>query len=693
MKIQKKFMSFTLSVITLLSTLAPLPASASGFTLPTPDADNYSQTFWDVDESHWAYGYIEEMADRGILDGYDGCFYPDANVTRAEFAKIMTAAAGLELSTSYNQTFEDVYWNSWCFPYVETAKYYLSGYYIDSKNYYKPNDIALREDIAVAMVKLKGYFENDYSSDVLQSMFTDWASISSGAQKYIATAVKKGLIDGYDDDTFRGQQGITRAEAAALIWRAYQYGNDNKYFEQPSVQSPVYTETPTAKPTPTVRPTPTPKPTPTPTPKPTPTPTPEPTPTPKVNTLPYMVDSLKEASVSDTYLMATQDGKDNLYYYDNADEAIYKLNMKTGKRTELLDVSNLTHKVYTEEEQEVTKTITEQVPKDIYTEVPIEDDEDEDKPAPKKKKESTPDDEDESLDKDFELTTDTDEPVDADEDTDIEEVEAEEPEEPTPKPTKRVKQRIYEEVTREVTTIEPVSVLQGTYKDFEVDQLYYNTATNTLLLAGGFQSYKSERSHEDKSSSLDVIFDVNNSDKMYDWRFYSVHSDYDIDGIIGNMDNGNLAVVKNYRDYTTYIHDVHSQKTINEISIYSKQFFYSSGKKAYCCDDGRVYEYDYSKGECKTLWDDAVDCSAYGLNNKIYYAWNMRNGEINKIKSDGEPQALKINTTTDVDVNDYYNMPTKLEPEYERIFITNDESIVFYDENASGGTWRKISKQ
>ena len=122
-------------------------------------------------------------------------------------------------------------------------------------------------------------------------------------------------------------------------------------------------------------------------------------------------------------------------------------------------------------------------------------------------------------------------------------------------------------------------------------------------------------------------------------------------------------------------------------------FFYTKGNKAYYCDDGRIYEYSFSSNNTKSLWDDAVVESAHGLNNKIYYSWDVSNGEINKIESDGEPQKLKINTLKDIEVNDFYNMPTGFSIKNERIFITNNESFIFYDTAAAGGTWRKISKQ
>lgn len=48
-------------------------------------------TFRDVPSSHWAFGYIERSAERGILSGYgDGTFRPDPVVTRAQLAKMLS---------------------------------------------------------------------------------------------------------------------------------------------------------------------------------------------------------------------------------------------------------------------------------------------------------------------------------------------------------------------------------------------------------------------------------------------------------------------------------------------------------------------------------------------------------------------------------------------------------------------------
>ena len=332
----------------------------------------YQQRFGDVSGSHWAATYIEDMTENGILSGYpDGNFYPDTKITRAEFAKIMTVAAGMNINMSDTVTiFEDVSADDWFAPYVKRAQYYLSGYttIMVEGSTYRPNQLALREDITVAMVKLKGYSVDGVDDSTLQTLITDSNSVSSDAKKYVVVAIQRGLISGYEDGTFRGQSSITRAEAAAILWRAFQYGNDNKLFDYNSPN-------PTARPTPTVRPTPipTPRPMPTstirptvrptrrptarpthkPTPRPTakPTATPEPTPSPEPER-PYVMYTIKDADMGFYYwydrdysgydLFMTYDNNDNIYYYDRTSKIIYKIDTGRDRVSELLYLDELT---------------------------------------------------------------------------------------------------------------------------------------------------------------------------------------------------------------------------------------------------------------------------------------------------------------------------------------------------------------
>ena len=340
-----KLISMVLTVAMAVSPAATMIHAAdysSGY--QNEPTGTYYQIFNDVPSSHWAFSYIGDMVQRGVLNGYpDGNFYPNNTVTRAEFAKIMVGAAQIPVYQPGYKYFQDVEVDAWYAPYVHSAYPFLSGYVYRTGRYYKPNDAALREDIAVALVKLKGYDISYATTSTLSDKFDDISSISNDARPYVAVAVERGLVSGYGDRTFRGQNTISRGEAAAMLWRAYQYGNDNKVFdddqytasgnnyyddddnyydddygytETPSVTA---TPTPTPKPTRTPRPTSTPIPTPEPTEEPTPTSTPEPTPTPEpekeweVRT----VDGVYiDENMSFEYM--TYDLNNNwLYYYDS----------------------------------------------------------------------------------------------------------------------------------------------------------------------------------------------------------------------------------------------------------------------------------------------------------------------------------------------------------------------------------------
>ena len=318
----KKIISITLTICMLL-------ANSVVF------AKDYTQKFWDVDKSHWAFEYIAELTDRGVINGYnDGSFKPEGTISRAEWAKIMVGAAGI--STDDDEVYFRDMDGHWAVPYVNAASDYLTAY---SDNTYRPDQAVVREDVTMALVRLKGYSIDDVDYSYL-STFTDMNSISNNMKAYISVAVEKGLINGFEDNTFRGQSTLTRAEAAKLLWKAFQYGNDNKVANTPSAtvtEKPVTatpTTKPTAKPVDKSTPKPTKKPTPEPTEEPTPEPTEEPIPEPTETPKPYAVDTIVKASV-DGYLQYSKDNDDNIYYVDN--NTVYKTNIYDKNKDKIID--------------------------------------------------------------------------------------------------------------------------------------------------------------------------------------------------------------------------------------------------------------------------------------------------------------------------------------------------------------------
>jgi hypothetical protein len=210
-------------------------------------------SFTDLPQSHWAYSYIANMVQKKVLEGYvDNKFRAENTVTRAEFATIIVRASGIKPAKVNYASFSDVPTSNWASPFVESVKDYMTGYRLANGQYnFNPDTPATREDITVAIVKLKGYDTRLANRAAVEPMFKDFESVSESAKDYVAIAVKEGLVSGYPDETFRGQATITRAEASALLYRTFLYGNENKQVGGSSTTptSPTSPTSPVTQPT------------------------------------------------------------------------------------------------------------------------------------------------------------------------------------------------------------------------------------------------------------------------------------------------------------------------------------------------------------------------------------------------------------------------------------------------------------
>ena len=636
-KASKILLTLALAISLVMPTLAaPVDYGAE---LENQPSKSYAQKFSDVPKSHWAFNYVAEMADRNVLNGYpDGRFYPENNVTRGEFAKIMTLAAGLPLDTNATSSYTDVRNSDWYCPYIETARYYLSGYSSNGGNYYKPNDNALREDIAVALVKLKGYSTDGFDLSILQAMFTDWQSISAGAQKYVAVAVEQGLISGYEDRTFRGQAGVTRAETATLLWRAYQYGSGNKDFEQedvkkqePEIKNPAPEKQPEKEPEK--------KPEKEEVKKPEQEKEPEKTPEPAAKKTHY-IDTLADGyNVRNTFVDATIAGN-TLYFYDEDDKVIYALDTTNGNVKKHLDVGKLVYEEYDEEE--------------VFVSVESDEDEDEDE---------------------------------QNEDVNEEDVASDDPK----------------------GAYETQKTLVGTYSDYELQQIYYNDATNELLMLGEYKSYQSARSYKKQELSVNDRFtrnyEISNEPIIYDKEIVP-NNDY---SIRGHMNDGRLITANGHITASEYVTGGREPSNVDDSVYIGNDFEHISfkGGMPYYFESGRTifavgmcsiydhpgsvirnpvtrtYEYDFASHKWNQLWDDAVPYDCVGFKNGVVKQFNIDCGvmDIYTIKLDGKPAKETIDLGN-VDVLDFEDIPYVTDSDF--MFINDNDDLIFYD----GGRWR-----
>jgi len=174
--------------------------------------------FKDVNQNHWAYEKIQMMVEYNIINGYaDDTFRPELTVSRAEFAKMMVLTLNLEVYNPKTASFADVKKGHWAYPYVETGKYYLTGFKTSGGIFFRPDRVAVREDMAVGIIRGLGINPDKTDMSVLDS-YTDKNAIAPNLRKFVAAAINEGIMIG-NNNKFAPKAGLTRAEAATLLAR------------------------------------------------------------------------------------------------------------------------------------------------------------------------------------------------------------------------------------------------------------------------------------------------------------------------------------------------------------------------------------------------------------------------------------------------------------------------------------------
>lgn len=169
--------------------------------------------FSDVEDGYWAADVIEQMKNDKILDGYeDGSFRPENSLTRAECAKILVSIAKL---SEGNSSYIDVAKDAWYYDYVSAG-----GKYFDAGESFEPDKKITREEFACAAARVLGLSESEKTLE-----FSDADKIQN--RGLIAAAVENGFISGFDDNTFRPSDPLTRAQCCSMLARAFKPADDD----------------------------------------------------------------------------------------------------------------------------------------------------------------------------------------------------------------------------------------------------------------------------------------------------------------------------------------------------------------------------------------------------------------------------------------------------------------------------------
>lgn len=228
-------MAVAYSLVSSMVLAAPAYAEVSGGSTTTGTTNasssaNVKLSFPDVPSSHWAVKHISKLLLEGIVQGDDmGRYNPDSKVSQQDVIIMAIRMMGLESKALENKATISLPWSdvrSDARPYIAYA---IDQGLIDLQEEYDAaaskwgTKEAPREWVAKIVVRAIGKKQDAIAKAEFPGTFADNDKISSGSAGYVNEAVSLGIVQGFEDNTFRPADGVTRAQMATFLSRAEKY--------------------------------------------------------------------------------------------------------------------------------------------------------------------------------------------------------------------------------------------------------------------------------------------------------------------------------------------------------------------------------------------------------------------------------------------------------------------------------------
>ncbi len=194
------------------------------------------QVFYDT-FNHWAESDINFASNTlKVFRGYgDFTFRPENNITRAEFITILARTAYRqnqmkEIYTS-DMSYDDMSNEHWSYTFIismneklKTNKFTLQNIFTGRN--FNPDRAITREESAALLAA--------FCKDAIYDNPLKFSDVNTNNKYYeeIQRLTNAGIIVGYSDNSFKGNNNITRAEAASMIKRVYldiKTGDESNY--------------------------------------------------------------------------------------------------------------------------------------------------------------------------------------------------------------------------------------------------------------------------------------------------------------------------------------------------------------------------------------------------------------------------------------------------------------------------------
>jgi endonuclease YncB( thermonuclease family) len=187
------------------------------------------------------YGYaIDQLAAREIIGGYnDGTFRPGNLVWRAQFAKMIVGALGLEvLEADTLAPFTDLGPDnlSNLYPHEYVAAAYFNGITTGkTPTRYAPWDDISRAQVMTMVVRALDNLYPGILEDAPTSYAAPWGNFDSTHQGYAKKAFWNGLDTGLEHPGFQPWGKMPRGEVAQMLWNVVQLVEGIIWFEMAEV--------------------------------------------------------------------------------------------------------------------------------------------------------------------------------------------------------------------------------------------------------------------------------------------------------------------------------------------------------------------------------------------------------------------------------------------------------------------------
>lgn len=208
-------------VITAEDGAGALKVSAGEYTKEIPLTVESENPFKDT-KDHWARDMIKEVYKSKIISGYeteDGFYFkPDNNITREEFAVLVCKFLNIDIEKyrdfdlSGYADYEEI--SDWAKPFVAATaeRQLINGKQNGDNVNFAPKDLLTRAEAITVFGRLLAKNESEVE-------FGDYEEVPVWAKPYVSAMVSKGFITGYEDNTIRPQNTVTRAETITIIYK------------------------------------------------------------------------------------------------------------------------------------------------------------------------------------------------------------------------------------------------------------------------------------------------------------------------------------------------------------------------------------------------------------------------------------------------------------------------------------------